>query len=137
MSKNAPMKKAENRLVENWALRTVCVLFTICIVCLAETILRADAPAQAPPTNEELLKRIEAMEAQIKSLQSQLQQYQQATNAPPTSSEFKPGSLSSTQETPESGSKRPWFGLGYRSEAALRIGSYGELKFGRQDTPTG
>src|SRR5882672_2307047 len=97
----------------------------------------ADPSTNSPASNEELLKKIEAMDSRIKSLESQVQHYQSATNVPAKPSDFLPGSLPPTGETEQASVKKGLFGLGYRSQESLRIGSYGELKFGSQDSSGG
>ncbi len=75
-------------------------------------------------SNEELLKRMDAMEAEIKDLKSQVKNYQDMTKSP------------IPVETPKKADES-LFGLGSQSKSALKIGSYGELKFGEQQTPGG
>jgi hypothetical protein len=134
------MKSKEKKLLDRLCrlYRSRNVLLLMFITTTACTIAHAtEASTNAPVSNEVLLKKIEAMDSRIQSLESQLQQYRSVTNAPITPSEFMPGSRPATAETDETVPKKPWFGLGYRSQANLRIGSYGELKFGGMDTPRG
>ena len=53
--------------------------------------------------------------------------------------EAAPGALTAVNGAAEdaAAAKTPLFGLGYRSNATLSIGAYGELKFGGQEAPGG
>jgi Phosphate-selective porin O and P len=72
-------------------------------------------------SNAALLKKVEALESRVEKLQSQVNAYEDgaANNA-------ASGDLNN---------RKALFGLGYRSNATMSIGSYGELKFGQQQNP--
>ena len=113
----------------------------------------AASSAELDPSNAELLKQMQALTAKVNQLEKKLAEYQK-NSPPPAERPAKSGAKvvktqdSQTSEDDQAGSataiaqdssaaKTPLFGLGYRSNATLSIGAYGELKFGGQEAPGG
>lgn len=115
-------------------------------------IPQAPSTDDQPVTNAELLKEIRALSDKVNNLEKRLARYENG-EAPKQTAAAKlkagpyPESASSATEknTVTTGQEstnaappdRSFFGLGYRSNAILSIGAYGELKFGGQETPHG
>jgi hypothetical protein len=115
-------------------------------------VLETKASATAEPSNAELLKQMQALAAKVDQLEKKLARYEKGAVPAPAEgpskvlSESASESKDSVSEGTGSGSlavqdlpasKTPLFGLGYRSNATLSIGAYGELKFGGQEAPGG
>jgi hypothetical protein len=113
----------------------------------------AASSAELEPSNAELLKQMQALTAKVNQLEKKLAEYEK--NSPPraerpaksgakvvktqdsqTSEDDQAGSATAIAQD-SSAAKTPLFGLGYRSNATLSIGAYGELKFGSQEAPGG
>ncbi|HKW95931.1 MAG TPA: hypothetical protein VJX92_28845 [Methylomirabilota bacterium] len=100
------------------------------------------ARAEDGPTNQELLNKMKAMEERIQSLERQLEQRNAAAAAPPaeapatTAASPPPQSL---VQTAQPGYPPPvnkdLFGLFPSPIEGLRLGAYGELKFGTRQNP--
>ncbi|HXA09449.1 MAG TPA: hypothetical protein VNW28_05670 [Chthoniobacterales bacterium] len=102
-------------------------------------------------SNAELLRKMEALEAKVAGLESRLAEYENGGEknksagaklkanpyADDASGPQGQQSMTARSETAASPNDRSLFGLGYRSQAILSIGAYGELKFGGQQTPEG
>jgi hypothetical protein len=121
--------------------------------------------ADANPVEQQIMKKLEEMQAEITTLKSQLKNYQEKENVSEQKSDvlkaqsdtkttsadldeiFKPNTpqtasqkIASTKSLNEDLNPGE-FGMTYRSNQAssdmLRFGAYGEIKFGRQETPEG
>jgi hypothetical protein len=135
-------------------------LLLLTISYLAVGQILAAEPGDTQPSNAELLKEVQALAAKVDQLEKKLARYEKASPAPPAEGQSKINrrvaseSISSKDSPPqstaasftnsspstitaESNAKTPLFGLGYRSDAILSIGAYGELKFGGQEAPGG
>jgi hypothetical protein len=104
-------------------------------------------------TNAQLLKEMKALAAKVATLEKRLSRYEHDSSRPEsTSSSAKlktkfhgdadipaagPTEVASNAISSASASDRNLFGLGYRSNAVLSIGAYGEVKFGGQEAPGG
>jgi hypothetical protein len=134
------------------------LLLAICYVAGGQ-ILAVEA-GDMQPSNAELLREVRALAAKVDQLEKKLARYEKASPAPlaegpskinrrvasesisskdssPQRTKAAPISPSTSAIAAESDTKMPLFGLGYRSNAILSIGAYGELKFGGQDAPGG
>lgn len=94
----------------------------------ATALTLVPAAHSAPPaqvSNAELLKKMEALENKVQKLEKKVAQYE--------------GTIPSGDGAviQGEGNHKGIFGLGYRSKEVLRIGAYGEMKFGQQQTPEG
>ncbi len=106
---------------------------------------------QPAVSNAELLKEMKALEAKVAGLEKRLAHYEKGEagnasaaaklNANPyaedASGAHDKNSVATTSETTSPPNERSLFGLGYRSQAVLSIGAYGELKFGGEQTEEG
>jgi hypothetical protein len=107
---------------------------------LARSLLVAAAPPGDEDTNRALLKKMEALEAKVDRLEKKLARYEgQSETAAVTSTKSTATISPEPAPLPEAltSTRTPLFGLGYRSNATLSIGAYGELKFGGEQTPEG
>jgi len=105
------------------------------------------ASSGAAPSNEELLKQVQALAAKVDQLEKKLSRYEKSEPAAPAEKHTRvtKSATESGKSAPESDTtftenepmKAPLFGLGYRSNAVLSLGAYGELKFGGQQAPGG
>jgi len=105
------------------------------------------ASSGAAPSNEELLKQVQALAAKVDQLEKKLSRYEKSEPAAPAEKHTRvtKSATESGKSAPESDTtftenepmKAPLFGLGYRSNAVLSLGAYGELKFGEQQAPGG
>jgi hypothetical protein len=122
------------------------------LVTVSSFVVAQSSPAdQQTVSNAELLKEMKALEAKVATLEKRLAHYENAERqgesatanlkADPydnkSSSAPETNSLASSSDTAVSPNERALFGLGYRTNAILSIGAYGELKFGGQDAPGG
>jgi hypothetical protein len=95
-------------------------------------------------SNSELIKTVKALQAQVAAMEKRLARYenQQVPAKPPEKIAQQPR-VSETPPAPPAenvavaSSDQRLFGLGYRSNAVLSIGAYGELKFGGHDAVGG
>lgn len=119
------------------------------------------ALAQAQPSTEELLKQIQQLEQRLKSLEAQVQKQQvqkpqqqapqHAQVAPAAASPAGQASQPATASTPEPAAapapspvqaaaskptNKDLFGIAPSPVEGLKIGMYGELKFGTQQNPS-
>jgi len=133
--------------------RAILSFFLVAISCPAGWQLLGASDSDTQPSNAELLKQVQALAAKVDQLETKLARYEKAspdapaegpTNAESTekkvaSQDVNVGSSTSEPSAIEDNSsvKTPLFGLGYRSNAILSIGAYGELKFGGQEAPGG
>ncbi len=82
--------------------------------------------------------RLQSYEAKEKEKSNASSKLQQSPYAEESSASAAKGSVVSTRETSTvSPNERDLFGLGYRSNAILSIGAYGELKFGGHEAAGG
>jgi hypothetical protein len=104
------------------------------------------AKVTGQPDNATILKKMEELQAKVQTLEARLSKYESASpssNSPLSRSILtenitsKNAPASDLATTPALDSRPALFGLGYRSNAVLSIGAYGELKFGGQQTPDG
>jgi hypothetical protein len=125
---------------------------SVFLVATASFAAGQTTPADQPSvSNAELLRAMKALEAKVAGLEKRLAHYEKGDgrndsagaklNANPYADDT-PGSqvqnnMAAGSETAPSPNERSLFGLGYRSQAVLSIGAYGELKFGGQQTPDG
>ena len=133
--------------------RAILSFFLVAISCPAGWQLLGASDSDTQPSNAELLKQVQALAAKVDQLETKLARYEKASPAAPAegpknaestgkkvaSQEVNVGSSTSEPSAIEDNSsvKTPLFGLGYRSNAILSIGAYGELKFGGQEAPGG
>jgi len=133
--------------------RAILSCFLVAVSCPAGWQLLGASDSDTQPSNAELLKQVQALAAKVDQLETKLARYEKAspdapaegpTNAESTekkvaSQDVNVGSSTSEPSAIEDNSsvKTPLFGLGYRSNAILIIGAYGELKFGGQEAPGG
>jgi hypothetical protein len=114
----------------------------------------AASSAESEPSNAELLKQMQALTAKVNQLEKKLAKYEKNSTPPPAegpakseakvvktqdslTSQDSQTSSANTIVQDRSPANTPLFGLGYRSNATLSIGAYGELKFGSQEAPGG
>ena len=125
----------------------------LAVSCPAGRQLLGASDSDTQPSNAELLKQVQALAAKVDQLETKLARYEKSSSTPPAkapkstestgksvaSQDINAGSSTSVTSTVEDNSsvKTPLFGLGYRSNAVLSIGAYGELKFGGQEAPGG
>lgn len=110
-------------------------------VALAADDQRNPAPQLAQLSNEELLKRIESLETEVKGLRGQLQQ--RPTTAPNAASPGQPGQPTQTntqyqapgEAPPQQGQNKGLFGLYESPVEGLKLGAYGEVKLGVKQNP--
>ncbi len=105
------------------------------------------ASFNAAPSNEELLKQVQALAAKVDKLEKKLSRYEKSGSPAPAEKHTRvtASATESGKSAPEGDTtfvenepaKTPLFGLGYRSNAVLSLGAYGELKFGGQEAPGG
>ena len=128
-------------------------LLLLAVSCPAGRQLLGASDSDTQPSNAELLKQLQALAAKVDQLETKLARYEKSSSTPPAegpkrmestgknvaSEDINAGSFTSVTSTTEDNSnlKTPLFGLGYRSNATLSIGAYGELKFGGQEAPGG
>jgi len=137
------------------------MLLTTAALLVADGAMAGDYAALTPPTgaqpasNDALLKKMEAMEQRIKSLEGQLKKKgataqttpQTATDGTPkpTDKSATPRSATSappaqkptsTPLAPPAETKKPILGLADSPVAGLSIGAYGEVKFGMMQNPS-
>jgi hypothetical protein len=110
------------------------------------------AQAQNAPSNQEILDKMKAMEERIKTLERQLEQKNAAPSAPvvapstapapagtPTAAPaMTPGTQPLAQTSPPASATAPSkdiFGIMPSPIPGLRLGAYGEVKFGSQQNP--
>jgi hypothetical protein len=123
----------------------------------ASAALAGEYAALTPPASDEqsssdaILKKMEAMERRIKSLESQLKQKGTTAQATPTTvsdapskpsdpsaASAPPAKKKSAQLTPlgpSSNPDKPILGLADSPAAGLSIGAYGEVKYGMMQNP--
>ena len=133
----------------------------ICVLVVAMmfgfgAVMETKASTTGEPSNAELLKQMQALAAKVDQLEKKLARYEKGAVPAPAEGPSKhpskamSASASDSKDTVSEGtgsgslavedlppSKSPLFGLGYRSNATLSIGAYGELKFGGQEAPGG
>src|SRR5215468_419522 len=123
-----------------------CVLLSA--LSLGAERLSAATSSDPEPTNAELLKEVKALAAKVNQLENKLAKYENQETVPPAGRRLRKtermaesqasasDSVASNSDA-SSSAKTPLFGLGYRGNAVLNIGAYGELKFGSQEAPGG
>ena len=129
------------------ALRRLALAASAILFCQSFGAFAASPPEPAAqPDNAAILKKVEELEAKVQTLETRLSKYE---NAPPAPSSPLDRSVltenlalenspsAETAATPQLDTRPALFGLGYRSNAILSIGAYGELKYGAQQTPEG
>jgi outer membrane murein-binding lipoprotein Lpp len=124
-------------------------LLLFAVGCTAGRQLLGASDSDTQPSNAELLKQVQALAAKVDQLETKVARYKKASpTGPPegpkstestrknvASQDVNAGPSTSVTSTIEDNSnlKTPLFGLGYRSNAILSIGAFGELKFGGQE----
>ncbi len=100
----------------------------------------------AQPDNAMILKKMEELQAKVQTLETRLSKYEGSSPSPNSLldrsilTEDITGNnapSAAATETPPRETRPALFGLGYRSNAILSIGAYGEMKFGGQQTAAG
>lgn len=131
------------------AAKAACVT-TACFF-IQSALLAAPPSADPQRSTAELLKKVNALESKVESLETRLSKYESGG----TQSSDATSKLTARVESLETRFSRydaedgqnnetaaklddnSLFGLGYRSKSTLKIGAYGEVKYGRQQTPDG
>lgn len=142
-----------NRLSQSFAL-------LVQLICVCAVLSLPSSAAAAPPdaTTEKLLRRLEALEAEVRELRAEVKkQKSQSPSARPSAAEVAVNpepvvapeqvakAESQAQPTPPAAPLKNLnssldpgqFGLTYRSQDAIRFGAYGEVRYGVQETDDG
>jgi hypothetical protein len=91
------------------------------------------AQAQDAPSNQELLEKMKAMEQRIQTLERQLEQ---KTASPPAAAAPAAAPVAQTSPSaPPAASNKDLFGILPSPIEGLKVGAYGEVKFGSQQNP--
>lgn len=104
-------------------------------VGVGHALAAGDSPTSSTavtwPTTEEMLNEMKAMEKRIQMLEGQIQQKDAVPNVPPAQTTAQP----LRQDTTPATENKDIFGIAPSPVEGLKLGAYGELKFGSQQNP--
>jgi len=139
---------------QRWARSTATLLAASFLLGVSSVVVRAgdDSSAKADQaSNQTLLKKLQAMERRMQMLESELKQKQAQTSAPAQSGGPRVVTSAKPAATPpqpndslaqaaagaaaDATKNKDLFGVGTPPVPGLKMGMYGEIKFGRQQNP--